>query len=139
VRASARARAAPPLPPRPPRAIEGGAVLSVTCDAQILRKSDSQADPPYGRGPDLATPCGRMGSLPQAPAPRPASLALACSPPTAALVRARAAQGEIKEGSESEVRAAVFVVALTREVDAASGALCWKAAEISYNAGTLFL
>ena len=48
-------------------------------------------------------------------------------------------QGEIKEGSESEVRAAVFVVALTREVDAASGALCWKAAEISYNAGQLFL
>jgi len=37
------------------------------------------------------------------------------------------------------VRAAVFVVALTREVDAASGSLCWKAAEISYNAGTLFL
>jgi len=69
----------------------------------------------------------------------PASLALACSPATAALVRARAAQGDIKEGSESEVRAAVFVVALTREVDAASGALCWKAAEISYNAGQLFL
>lgn len=109
----------------------------MTCDAQILRKSDSQADPPYGRGPDLATPCGRMGSLPQAPAPRIARTRLLT--PDRRTLRARAAQGEIKEGSESEVRAAVFVVALTREVDAASGSLCWKAAEISYNAGTLFL
>ena len=107
----------------------------MTSNAQILRKSDSQADPPYGRGPERSTPCGRMGSLPQLFAPLPRS-ALTRSPFTRARARA---QGEIKEGSESEVRAAVFVVALTREVDAASGSLCWKAAEISYNAGQLFL
>ena len=70
---------------------------------------------------------------------RRASLRTRLLTPDRRTLRARAAQGEIKEGSESEVRAAVFVVALTREVDAASGSLCWKAAEISYNAGTLFL
>ena len=48
-------------------------------------------------------------------------------------------QGEIKEGSLSEVRAAIFVVAVTREVDADTGTLVWRAAEISYNAGQLFL
>ena len=48
-------------------------------------------------------------------------------------------QGEIVEGSESEVRAGIFVVALTREVDSETGELCWRAAEVSFNAGTLFL
>ena len=84
-----------------------------------------------------------MGSLPHLPPPRstaspPAALS---RPPRPHRPRARTLrlQGEIVEGSESEVRAAIFVVALVREVDATTGALAWRAAEISFNAGSLFL
>jgi hypothetical protein len=126
----------------------------VACNAQILRKTIAQEDPPYGRGHERATPCGRMGSR-HIPSPRPRRrrrprprrapppqrlTAFAARRLPLLLLRTRATQqGEIVEGSESEVRAGIFVVALTREVDAESGELCWRAAEVSFNAGTLFL
>ena len=98
-------------------------------------------------GTNAPRPCGRMGSLPHLPPPRstaspPAALSHPSRPhcPRARTPRLRRrAQGEIVEGSESEVRAAIFVVALVREVDATTGALAWRAAEISFNAGSLFL
>ena len=63
-------------------------------------------------------------------------------PPPRALATPRnrnTQQGKIKEGGEGDVRASVFVVALTREVDPESGALTWRAAEIAFSGGQLFL
>jgi len=48
-------------------------------------------------------------------------------------------QGEIVEGSESEVRAAQFVVAVTREYDAATGRLEWKVVELAMQGAQLYL
>ena len=43
------------------------------------------------------------------------------------------------EGSESEIRAGIFVVAVTREYDAATGQLEWKTVELSLQGATLYL
>ena len=46
-------------------------------------------------------------------------------------------QGEIAEGSESEVRASNFVVAVRREES--SGTVGWRAAEIAFSGDQLYL
>ena len=48
-------------------------------------------------------------------------------------------QREIVEGSEGEIRAAFFVFAVTREVDAATGALVWRIVEMSMQGSMLYL
>ncbi len=50
-----------------------------------------------------------------------------------------APQREIVEGSEGEIRAAFFVFAVTREVDAATGALAWRIVEMSMQGSMLYL
>ncbi len=59
----------------------------------------------------------------------PRSLSAACRHP----------QGEITEGSESEIRAAFFVLAVTRDVDPATGALAWRVVEMSMQNSMLYL
>lgn len=56
------------------------------------------------------------------------------------LVRVRVCdcqQGEIAEGSESEVRASNFVVAVRREES--NGVFVWRAAEIAFSGDQLYL
>lgn len=52
---------------------------------------------------------------------------------------ARNKAGEIVDGSESSVKMSTFVVAVTREVDQASGTLEWKTAEIAMQNPQLYL
>jgi hypothetical protein len=49
------------------------------------------------------------------------------------------AQGDVVEGSESEIRAAIFVLALVRQWDAATGSLSWKVAEVAMHGSQLYL
>ena len=51
----------------------------------------------------------------------------------------RRVQGDIIEGSDSEIRAAVFVLALVREWEPAKGALSWKVAEVAMHGSQLYL
>lgn len=51
----------------------------------------------------------------------------------------RARQGEIVEGSESEIRLAIFVLALKREWNPAKGTLAWKALEVAMHGSQLYL
>jgi len=55
------------------------------------------------------------------------------------VARAVLLQGEITEGSESEIRAAFFVFAVTREVEPDSGNLIWRAVEMSMQGSMLYL
>ena len=48
-------------------------------------------------------------------------------------------QKEVTEGSESEIRAAFFVFAVTREVDPVSGSLVWRVVEMSMQGSQLYL
>ena len=48
-------------------------------------------------------------------------------------------QGVIVEGSDSEIRAAVFVIALTREFQPDKGTLEWKAIEVAMHGSQLYL
>lgn len=48
-------------------------------------------------------------------------------------------QGAIVEGSDSEIRAAVFIVALTREFEPERGTLAWKAVEVAMHGSQLYL
>ena len=43
------------------------------------------------------------------------------------------------EGSDSEIRAAVFVLALTREFQPETGKLAWKALEVAMHGSQLYL
>jgi hypothetical protein len=43
------------------------------------------------------------------------------------------------EGSDSEIRAAVFIVALTREFEPERGTLAWKAVEVAMHGSQLYL
>jgi hypothetical protein len=43
------------------------------------------------------------------------------------------------EGSDSEIRLAVFVLALKREWNPAKGELCWKALEVAMHGSQLYL
>lgn len=49
------------------------------------------------------------------------------------------AQGEVTEGSDSEIRAAFFVVAVTREYNEALGRLEWRIVELSMQGSMLYL
>lgn len=49
------------------------------------------------------------------------------------------AQGDIVEGSESEIRAGMFVVALTRETVPATGELAWRVVELAMHGNQLYL
>jgi hypothetical protein len=48
-------------------------------------------------------------------------------------------QGEIVEGSESDVRAAVFLFSVTREPDPKTGELTWRAAELVMQGAMAYL
>jgi len=48
-------------------------------------------------------------------------------------------QGEVVEGSDSEIRAAFFVFAVTREFDAASNTLAWRVVEMTMQGSMLYL
>ena len=48
-------------------------------------------------------------------------------------------QGAIVEGSESDIRASVFVIAVTREANPATGQLKWKAVEVAMAGAMLYL
>jgi hypothetical protein len=48
-------------------------------------------------------------------------------------------QGDIVEGSESEIRAAIFVLAVTREFEPATGELAWRTVEMSMQGSQLYL
>jgi hypothetical protein len=48
-------------------------------------------------------------------------------------------QGEIVEGSESDVRAAVFLFSVTREPDPRTGELTWRAAELAMQGAMAYL
>lgn len=48
-------------------------------------------------------------------------------------------QGEVVEGSDSEIRAAFFVVAVTREYNEALGRLEWRIVELSMQGSMLYL
>lgn len=43
------------------------------------------------------------------------------------------------EGSESEIRAAVLVLAVAREFEASTGELAWKTVEMSMQGSQLYL
>jgi hypothetical protein len=49
------------------------------------------------------------------------------------------AQGEVVEGSDSEIRLAVFVLALRREWSQEKGALIWKCMEVAMHGSQLYL
>ena len=51
----------------------------------------------------------------------------------------RNAKGEIVEGSEAEIRAAFFVLAVTREYDPATGALAWRVVEMTMQGAMQYL
>ncbi len=48
-------------------------------------------------------------------------------------------QGDIVEGSDSEIRLAVFVLALKREWSQQKGELSWKAMEVAMHGSQLYL
>lgn len=48
-------------------------------------------------------------------------------------------QGEIVEGSESDIRATHFILAVTRDVDPATGALAWRVVEMSLQGTMAYL
>ncbi len=48
-------------------------------------------------------------------------------------------QGDIVEGSDSEIRLAVFVLALKREWSQQRGELSWKAMEVAMHGSQLYL
>jgi hypothetical protein len=73
---------------------------------------------------ESATACARPFS-PLVPSPFPPYLLLF--------------QGEIVEGSESDVRAAVFLFSVTREPDAKTGELTWRAAELVMQGAMAYL
>ena len=49
------------------------------------------------------------------------------------------AQGDVVEGSDSEIRLAVFVLALRREWSQEKGALIWKCMEVAMHGSQLYL
>ena len=51
----------------------------------------------------------------------------------------RNAKKEVVEGSESEIRMAFFVLAVTREYDPASGALQWRVVEMTMQGAMQYL
>jgi hypothetical protein len=48
-------------------------------------------------------------------------------------------QNEVVEGSDSEIRAAFFVFAVTREVEPGTGKLAWRVVEMSMQGSQLYL